>query len=107
MYKLFPCIPIFRGGGFVKKAKRVCICDYVKNCIVTCKRCAFRFEKGYKRVIALGSCKTYCYCLAQQLQFPSISPMMSPPTPPTLVHQPTILTTLVHHKGPLSNNYEF
>ena len=37
MYKLFPCIPIFRGGGggVIKSAKRMCICDYVKNRIGT------------------------------------------------------------------------
>ena len=59
MYKLFPCIPIFRGG-VIKHAKRMSIRDYVKNCIGTCKKCVFWFEKGYKRVIALGSCKAYC-----------------------------------------------
>ena len=61
MYKLFLCIPIFRGF-FIKSAKGKCICDYVKNRIGTCKKCVFRFEKGYKRIIALGSPKTYC-CL--------------------------------------------
>ena len=28
MYKLFPCIHIFKGF-FIKSAKRMCICDYV------------------------------------------------------------------------------
>ena len=55
MYRLIPCIPIFRGF-FIKSAKRMCICDYVKNRIGTCKKFAFRF----KRVIALDSCKTIC-----------------------------------------------
>ena len=36
MYRLVPCIPIFRGF-FIKSAKRMCICDYVKNRIGTCK----------------------------------------------------------------------
>ena len=26
----------------------MCICDYVKNRIGTCKKCAFGLEKGYK-----------------------------------------------------------
>ena len=39
----------------------MCICDYVKNCIGTCEKCIFRFEKGYKLIIALGSPKTYCF----------------------------------------------
>ena len=47
MYRLFPCITIFRGV-FIKSAKKMCICDYVKNCIGTCKKCAFGLEKGYK-----------------------------------------------------------
>ena len=59
MYRLFPCIPIFRGF-FIKSAKRMCICDYVKNRIGTCKKIVFQFEKGYKQIIALGSPKTCC-----------------------------------------------
>ena len=47
MYRLFPCIPIFRVF-FIKSAKKMCICDYVKNRIGTCKKCAFGLEKGYK-----------------------------------------------------------
>ena len=35
MYSLFPCVPIFRGF-FIKSAKRMCICDDVKNRIGTC-----------------------------------------------------------------------
>ena len=34
--------------------------DYVKNHIGTCKKCAFWFEKGYKRMNVVDSCKTYC-----------------------------------------------
>ena len=40
----------------------MCICDYVKNHIGTCKKCVFRFEKEYKRISVLDSCKTYCWC---------------------------------------------
>ena len=37
-----------RGGGrVIKSAKRMCMCDYVKN----------RFEKGYKQMNVLNSCK--------------------------------------------------
>ena len=62
MYRLFPCISIFRGeeGGLIKSAKKMCICDYVKNYIGTCKKCVFRFEKGFKRISILDSCKIYC-----------------------------------------------
>ena len=60
MYRLGPCIPIFRGVFFIKSAKRMCMYEYVKNCIGTYKKCIFRFEKGYKQAIALGSCKTIC-----------------------------------------------
>ena len=59
MYRLFPCIPIFRGF-FIKSAKRMCICDYVKNRIGTCEKCVFRFEKGYKRMNVQDSPKTLC-----------------------------------------------
>ena len=48
----------FLGGFFIKSAKRMCICDYVENRIGTCKKYVFRFEKGYKRIIALGSPKS-------------------------------------------------
>ena len=60
MYRLVPYIPFF-SGFFIKSAKRMCICDYVKNRIGTCKKCVSQFEKGYKRVIVLDSPKTYCY----------------------------------------------
>ena len=57
MYRLVPCIPIFRGF-FIKSAKRMCICDYVENRIGSCKKYVFRFEKGYKWIMALGSPKS-------------------------------------------------
>ena len=60
MCRLFPCIPIFRWFFFIKSAKKICICDYFKNCINICKKCAFPFEKGYERIIALGNSKTFC-----------------------------------------------
>ena len=60
MYRLFPCIPIFRGF-FIKSAKRMCICDYVKNRIGTCEKCSFRFQKAYKRIIALGRPLIRCF----------------------------------------------
>ena len=62
MCRLIPCIPIL-GDFLIKSSKRMCICDYVKNRIGSCKKCAFRFEKGYKRISLLDSCKTYCYRL--------------------------------------------
>ena len=35
MCGLFPCTPIFKGFFFIKSAKKMCICDYVKNRIDT------------------------------------------------------------------------
>ena len=67
MYGLVRCIPILgrggRGGRVYYKCKKnvyMCICDYIKNDIGSCKKCVFRFEKGYKRMNVLDSCKTYC-----------------------------------------------
>ena len=40
MCKLFPCIPIFRGF-FIKKCKKMSLCDGVKNCIVTGEKCIY------------------------------------------------------------------
>ena len=60
MCRLFPCIPIFRGFFLLKSVKRMCICDYVKNRISTCENVFFGLKKEYKRIIALGSPKTYC-----------------------------------------------
>ena len=61
MYRLVPCISIFREVFLIKSAKGMRICDYVKNCIGTCKKCVFRFEKGFKQISVLDSCKTYCW----------------------------------------------
>ena len=63
MYRLFPCIPIFRVFLFfyIKSAKRMCICDYVKNRIGTCSNLRFGGKKGYKQIITLDSPKTYCF----------------------------------------------
>ena len=58
MYRLFPCIPIFRGF-LLKSAKKMCICVGVKNHIVTCEKCIFWCEKGYERILALDSPKAY------------------------------------------------
>ena len=48
MRRLFPCTPIFKGVFLLKRIKRICICDYVKNRIATCEKCVFWFEKRYK-----------------------------------------------------------
>ena len=50
----------FLGRLFIKSAKKMCICEYVIFGIDTYKKCVFRFEKGYKQIIALGSCKSIC-----------------------------------------------
>ena len=46
MYRLVLCIPIFSGVFFIKSAKRMCICDYVKIALVLVKNVFF----GLKRV---------------------------------------------------------
>ena len=65
MYRLGPCIPICpcmpSGSFFIKSAKRMCICEYFKNRIGSYKKCVFRFEKWYKWIIVLDSCKAYCW----------------------------------------------
>ena len=48
-------------GGFLLKAQKKCV--YVITLFlvqVLLKICFFDVKKGYKQVIALGSCKTYC-----------------------------------------------
>ena len=55
MCRLFPCIPIFRGYFWLKKCKKMCMRDYVKNRIVTCENVFFRFEWRHKRISGLGS----------------------------------------------------
>ena len=47
MCRLFPCIPIFRGGFLFKKCKKMCMRGGVKNRIVICEKCA----GGYKRIV--------------------------------------------------------
>ena len=44
MCGLFPCIPIFFFFFSIKKCKKMGMRDYVKNRIVTCEKCVFRFE---------------------------------------------------------------
>ena len=63
MYRLFPCIPIFRVFLFfyIKSAKRMCICVYVKNRIGTCSNLRFGGKKGYKQIITLDSPKACCF----------------------------------------------
>ena len=62
MYRLFSCIPIFRGVFLLKSVKKMCMCGCVKNCIVTCEKFIFWCEKGYEWILALGGVKTtYSY----------------------------------------------
>ena len=56
----------FLGGFLIKSARRMCICEYVKNRIGTYKKCVFGFEEGYKQIIALDSCKTICFVIAKK-----------------------------------------
>ena len=37
---------LFERGFFIKSAKRMCICDYVKNHVGTCKNVFFGLKKG-------------------------------------------------------------
>ena len=46
MCRFFPCIPIFRGGFFIKKYIKVCMCVGVKNHIITCENVCFGVKKG-------------------------------------------------------------
>ena len=48
MYRLFPCIPIFRAFFFFKSAKRMHIYDYDKNRIDTL---CFDVKKGISRLL--------------------------------------------------------
>ena len=60
MYRLVPCIPIFKVF-FIKSSKRMCICDYVKIALVLVKNVFFGLKKGISLAISvLDSCKTYC-----------------------------------------------
>ena len=59
MYRLDTCKPVLRDF-FIKRAKRMCICKYVIFSIDIFKTLVFDVRKGYKQIIAPGSCKTYC-----------------------------------------------
>ena len=59
MYRSVPCILIL-GVFFIKSAKKMCICDFVKDCTGTFKNLCFDVKKEYKRISAPDSCKTYC-----------------------------------------------
>ena len=67
MYRLGPCILIFRCFLLIKSAKRMCMCEYFKNRIGTYKKCVSRLEKEYKRIIVLDSCKTYWFSSRKDL----------------------------------------
>ena len=41
MCRLFPCIPIFRGGSLLKGVKKMCLSGGVENCIVICEKCIY------------------------------------------------------------------
>ena len=61
MYRLFPCIPIFRGSFLLKVQKEcVCVCNYNKNRIGACQNLCFGGKKGYKQMSVPDRCKTYC-----------------------------------------------
>ena len=51
MYRLVPCIPIFRVF-FIKSAKRMCICDYVKIALVLVKNVFFDMKKGISGLVS-------------------------------------------------------
>ena len=67
MCRLFPCIPIFNGVFLLKSVKSVCICDYDKNRIVTCEKCVFPFELGYKQKRGPGNFKHTALLLVKHL----------------------------------------
>ena len=46
MYRLGPCIPIFRWFFFIKSAKRKFIYEYVIFSIDTCEKCFLGLKKG-------------------------------------------------------------
>ena len=48
MCRLFSCIPIFRGGGVIKKCKKMCMCAGVKIASLLVKNVCFGVKKGYK-----------------------------------------------------------
>ena len=54
MSRLLPCIPIFRRFFSIKSVKTMCLCDGIKNHIVTCEKCMFWSKKGNKRIYDAG-----------------------------------------------------
>ena len=52
MYRLVLCIPIFSGFFFIKSAKRMCICDYVKIALVLVKNVFFDLKKGISGLVS-------------------------------------------------------
>ena len=51
MYRLVPCIPILRGF-FVKSAKKICICDYVKITLVLVKNVFLGLKKSISGIVS-------------------------------------------------------
>ena len=51
MYRLVPCIPILRGF-FVKSAKKMCICDYVKITLVLVKNVFLGLKKSISGIVS-------------------------------------------------------
>ena len=51
MYRLGPCIPIFREVFLIKSAKRMCICEYVKIVLVLIKNALLGLKKGISRLL--------------------------------------------------------
>ena len=51
MYRLGPCIPIFREVFLIKSAKRMCICEYVKIVLVLIKNVFLGLKKGISRLL--------------------------------------------------------
>ena len=51
MYRLGPCIPIFRVFFFIKSAKKTCICDYVIFGIGAYEKCFLGLKKGISKLL--------------------------------------------------------
>ena len=50
----------------------MCMCDGVKNCIVTCEKCIYQCEKGYVWIMALIRPNIYYSCVKKLLSFPEL-----------------------------------
>ena len=59
MFRLFPCIPIFKGFFLLKVQKECVYVIMLKIALLLFKIC-FGGKKGYMQIIVLGSPKTYC-----------------------------------------------